>query len=177
MRILMVPGIGGSDEGHWQTAWERDLGPVADRLRPSSWDEPEQGDWFEALDRQADARTLLVAHSLGCLAVTAWLSDRGAGAAGGAFLVAPPDHEAPAFPQEARSFRTTRSRLPVPSVVLASSDDPFARLDTSRGLARSWGSAFVEVGAVGHVNAASGLGGWSDGRRELTAFLASLRVS
>lgn len=176
MKVLMVPGIGGSGEHHWQTLWEKDLGPSARRLRPGSWDAPEERDWLQALDRQADSETLLVAHSLGCLAVTAWLAERGSDAAAGAFLVAPPDRDGPSFPPQASSFRPGPAALPVPAVVLASSDDPFAELDTARALARTWGAAFTEVGALGHINEASGVGEWTAGRIELNAFLASLRL-
>jgi hypothetical protein len=33
-------------------------------------------------------------------------------------------------------------------------------LDRARGLAKAWGSRFVELGEVGHLNPASGYGEW-----------------
>ncbi|MEG9472588.1 MAG: alpha/beta hydrolase [Sphingomonas sanguinis] len=35
----------------------------------------------------------------------------------------------------------------------------------------------VEVGALGHINGASGLGSWPEGRRLLTAFRSGTRYS
>lgn len=142
------------------------LGSAAGRLRPRSWDAPEQADWFDALDRQVGADTFVVAHSLGCLAVSAWLANRGRDAAVGAFLVAPPDRSGPDFPPQARSFHPARAALPVPVTVVAPSDAPFVGLEEARTLAQRWGAAFVEAGAVGHVNAANGLGAWDSGRAE-----------
>lgn len=53
-----------------------------------------------------------------------------------------------------------RGTLPFPSIVAASSNDPLTRLDRARGLAKAWGSRFVELGEVGHLNPASGYGEW-----------------
>ncbi len=39
---VMVPGIGGSDDAHWQTLWERRWGDeIAVRIEPSSWSQPD----------------------------------------------------------------------------------------------------------------------------------------
>ncbi|MGF1428078.1 RBBP9/YdeN family alpha/beta hydrolase [Kitasatospora sp. LaBMicrA B282] len=62
--------------------------------------------------------------------------------------------------------------LPFPSIVVASSDDPYAGIERSRAFAAGWGSRLVEVGALGHVNSESGLGDWPQGR-ELLAELTS----
>ncbi|RDH09542.1 RBBP9/YdeN family alpha/beta hydrolase, partial [Tsukamurella pulmonis] len=53
-----------------------------------------------------------------------------------------------------------RRRLPFPSVVAASRDDPLARFRTTAGLAETWGSRLVDLGDAGHLNAASGYGEW-----------------
>lgn len=53
-----------------------------------------------------------------------------------------------------------RGKLPFPSIVAASSNDPLTRLDRARELAQAWGSRFVELGEVGHLNPASGYGEW-----------------
>jgi predicted alpha/beta hydrolase family esterase len=53
--------------------------------------------------------------------------------------------------------------LPFKSVLLGSHNDPYCSLERAQGLARAWGSEFVDCGAVGHVNAESGLGEWSAG--------------
>ena len=72
--ILLVPGLCNSGPGHWQTAWERDL-TMAQRVDLGSWDDPRRNLWVNHLNlaiRRADRPVVLVAHSLGCLAVAWW---------------------------------------------------------------------------------------------------------
>jgi hypothetical protein len=53
-----------------------------------------------------------------------------------------------------------RTRLPFPSIVAASNNDPLAALPRVEKLARDWGSELVRLGDVGHLNPASGFGEW-----------------
>ncbi|WP_222123889.1 MULTISPECIES: alpha/beta hydrolase [Microbacterium] len=173
---VMVPGIGGSDDAHWQTRWERRWGDeIAVCVEPSSWSQPDLGDWVAAIDRAAadlEPRVddiVLIAHSLGCWAVAEWLRPSAGRPPRGVLLVAPPDPTGDAFPAaEAPSFTRLDVRsLPCPSVVVASTNDPYCDLGTAEGLARGWGSEFVVVGDLGHLNSASGLGDWPQGREAL----------
>ena len=179
MDYVIVPGVGNSGDAHWQTRWEADWGRQATRIAPASWDEPEVGNWCDAL-AAAVARmsppTVLVAHSLGCLAVTEWLT-RYAPAVAGAFLVAPPDPRGAAFPAGAApSFVSLTPRpLPVPAVAIVSADDPYCAPAAAYGLAAEWDVPVIAIGALGHVNSDSGLGDWPAGRDLLTAFTAGLR--
>lgn len=171
-----MPGFGGSGADHWQTHWERDL--PADRFRPGSWDEPEARDWADALGRAVRGGAepvVLVAHSLGCLTVASWLVDHGPGAVAGALLVAVPDPEGPAFPAAATAggFGVVRRRLPVPATVVVSDDDPYALPGWVRDLAAVWGAEVAAIGAAGHVNGASGLGAWPQGREVLRRVVAA----
>jgi predicted alpha/beta hydrolase family esterase len=123
----------------------------------------------------ADGRIVLVAHSLGCLAAASWLTrgprdDRVAGA----FLVAPPDREAPSVPAPAAAFACPAEPLGVPALVAASRDDPCLAFPRAVRIARAWAAPLVDLGAVGHVNDESGLGDWPVGRGLLTAFVAGL---
>lgn len=184
MRYLLIPGIHGSGPGHWHTHWEHELGDACVRLAPRSWDEPEQDDWIAAVGRGIDAltgpdrgadRVVLVAHSLGCLAAASRLTrEPGDERIAGAFLVAPPDREAPSVPAPAAAFACPAAALPVPTVVVASEDDPYATLPRTRRMADAWAAPLVDVGAHGHLNEESGLGAWPVGRGLLTAFVAGL---
>jgi hypothetical protein len=86
----------------------------------------------------------------------------------GALLAAPPDFERPmpaGYPtlEQLRAGRwlpVPRARLPFPSIVAASRDDPLAAYERVAELARGWGSRLVDLGAVGHLNPASGYGPW-----------------
>ncbi len=175
--IIMVPGIGGSGESHWQSRWEANE-PRMRRFSPASWDYPDLEDWISALDRavgQAAAEPVLVAHSLSCLLVAHWVR-RTVRRAIGALLVAPPDPRSAAFPAEAAGFADPPvAALPFPSLVVASSDDPFGSLDYARGWAAAWGSEFMDIGARGHINGKSGLDDWPEGRAALAALEARWR--
>ncbi|NNC10928.1 serine hydrolase family protein [Planctomonas sp. JC2975] len=172
MRIVIVPGIDDSPHDHWQSIWQESLGPTAVRIAPASFIDPDEEDWIAAIDRVAGADDLLVAHSLGCLATASWIA-RG-GRAAGAFLVAPPDENGPAFPTTATGFAAPRRPLAIPSVIVASEDDPYSSLEHLAELGEWWRAPVITVGPHGHLNRASRLGEWDEGRRLLTAFAAGL---
>lgn len=175
-RILIVPGIGNSGEQHWQSRWQHGHANVT-RIAPDSWDAPECEDWVAAIERALRAlpacgpRTLIAAHSLGCLAVAHWAARQAAGGAAavaGVLLVAVPDPHGPAFPAEARGFAPLpASRLPFPSMIVASDDDPYGSVAHAERCAAAWGGALHRIGARGHINAASCLGDWPEGWRLL----------
>jgi len=174
--IVILPGIGGSGESHWQTHWESGH-PGMRRFAPASWDVPDLADWIAALDRAIEACTappVLVAHSLACLLVAHWRLASGRRIAG-AFLVAVPDPRSEAFPREAASFADPpRQAFDVPSLIVASANDPYATPDYARRRAAEWAAGLIELGALGHINGGSGLGPWREGLDLLTAFTAGL---
>ncbi|MFS8048501.1 RBBP9/YdeN family alpha/beta hydrolase [Rhizobium sp. BR 314] len=175
--IIMLPGLGGSGESHWQTLWERQ-DPSIRRFQPSSWDRPMLTDWIGALEREiATSKTppILIAHSLACQLIAHW-APIGKAAILGAFLVAPPEPTGEIYLAEAGSFaHPPRQRLSFPTQLVASTDDPFCSLDYARDSAEIWGSAFVDIGPRGHINGASGLGDWPEGKAIFERFRAELR--
>ena len=86
--------------------------------------------------------------------------------------MAVPDPDGPAFPRaDACTFLDVPAvPLPFPTLILASSNDPYASLDYAGRRALEWKAGIVEMAALGHINGASGLGSWPEGRRLLTAF-------
>ena len=171
--ILTIPGWNGSGPTHWQSIWEaRSTG--FRRVEQRDWQRPSCGEWVDSIDSavaNAAAPIILVAHSLGCIAVAHWAANRrrDATAVAGALLVAPPwlSH-CDACPEELRSFLPMpASRLPFPSILVASEDDPYLPIGIAPRLAHSWGSEFVSVGMQGHINVASGHGPWPAGDRIL----------
>jgi uncharacterized protein len=177
--ILTVPGLHGSGPGHWQTLWEA-ARPDTVRADLGMWDTPHRNAWVTKLDREiatAQAPVILAAHSLGCLAVAWWaaLSPQPYGwPVAGALLVAPADVEASDAAAEVAGFAPApRTPLPFPSLVVASSDDPWCTLARAHSMAMDWGSHFVEAGAHGHINAESGLGWWPEGQALLERVLAA----
>lgn len=172
--IVILPGIGGSGETHWQTRWER-ASPQMRRFQPANWNQPELKDWISALDRAVRAATnppLLVAHSLACLLIAHW-QQISSGPAAGAFLVAVPDPHSEVFPVEAASFANPpQGKFRFPSLVIASANDPFGAIGYARGRAEQWGCGIVELGQLGHISEAAGLEDWPQGKALLTAFAA-----
>ena len=176
---VVVPGIWGSDAEHWQSRWEDERGAGAVRIAPASWNEPDPDDWDRAISEAVAAcprPPVLVAHSLGVLAAAHWLAEHDDGRAAGAFLVAPPDPSAPSFPTAAAAFRAPERRVATPTVLVVSDDDPYCSVDRATAFAAVLGARVSRVGRQQHVNVASGVGSWAEGRRLLGAFAGTLRV-
>ncbi len=167
-RVLIVPGIGSSGPEHWQSFWEA-AEPSFVRVQMPSWDQPELEGWLGALAAAVDAAggaPVLVAHSLGCLAVAHHAARSRLVRA--ALLVAPPDPDGPVFPSAARSFAPVpMAPMPFPTRVVASRNDPYSTLSFAQRCAKAWGSELVDVGRAGHINAESELGAWAAGRELL----------
>ena len=165
-----------SGAGHWQTIWEQQL-PRARRVDLGLWDDPHRNTWVGKLALaigRADRPVVLVAHSLGCHVVTWWAEYEAAFNATvraaelsnvvGALLVAPPDvDENPVDRRFTRFAPLPTTILPFPAIVVSSRDDPYATPGQVRRIARAWGAQCVDAGAIGHVNARSGIGEWSFG--------------
>jgi predicted alpha/beta hydrolase family esterase len=174
--FITIPGIDGSGLTHWQTHWEA-ADPSFRRFAPSSWEHPRLDDWIDALEHSVRTTpgAVLVAHSLGCLLVVHWANRSTTGVAG-AFLVSVPDPNGSVFPHEAFTFHDVPlASLPFPALVLSSSTDQFGTLEYQKATASAWGASHIHIGAHGHINEASGLGSWPQGRELLTAFAAGLR--
>ena len=178
---MIVPGIWNSDPDHWQSLWQADRaatdpGSVV-RIEPGSWSDPEPDDWHAAITRAVaglDEPPVLVAHSLGVLAVAGWLRDVGRPPIAGAFLVAPPDPAAADFPGAAAGFTEPRARTTTPVRFVVSDDDPYCSVGRAIRFADILGAEVVRVGALGHVNVASGIGRWAAGRALLEDFADAL---
>ena len=163
--LLTFPGIGNSGPEHWQSRWER-ANPDFVRIEQRDWNNPVCAEWTAVLEstvQHLGPSVVVVAHSLACLAVAHWAA-RVHAPIRAALLVAVPDPDGAAFPVEASGF----SPLPMqpfsfPSVVIASSDDPYGSPEHAAACAAAWGSRLVEIGAAGHINASSNLGDWPAG--------------
>jgi predicted alpha/beta hydrolase family esterase len=108
----------------------------------------------------------IVAHSAGCLTVLHWAA-RHRGPVRGALLVAPPylDPTWDPDPEDPNDYgiEIPREPLPFPAVLVASSTDPHATMEQSRGYARDWGAELHEAGPAGHLDTRSGYGPWPTG--------------
>ena len=163
--MFILPGNGGSGPNHWQSLWELKHKNFI-RVQQRDWDYPVCSEWIENLENvvaQVDGEIVLVAHSLSCLLVSQWAAQTHRKVKG-ALLVAPPNPAEAVYPKAATSFSAFPLKLlNFPSILVASSNDIYGDLDFAKSCAIAWGSDFINIGEVGHINADSGIGLWSTG--------------
>lgn len=168
--IVIVPGLRGHVEEHWQTRLAAKLPNV--RIGSSFTRHKRDLDGrvhdLQQTVEEVDGPVVLVAHSAGCLVTLHWAKRYGIAPVRGALLATPPDLAKP-LPAEYPTLEELRDsgwlpvpeeRLPFPSIVASSTNDPLGDQQRIQALADCWGSRFVDVGPVGHLNPASGFGDW-----------------
>jgi predicted alpha/beta hydrolase family esterase len=176
--VLILAGLWNSGPHNWQTHWERKH-PQFKRLPHRDWNNPQCDEWVAELNAEianCEGAPILVAHSLGCILAVHWAKCAPLLKVAGAFLVAPSDVEAPSYPTAARGFAPIpMDRLPFPSMLVASANDPWVAPERARAMAQAWGSRFVDIGNAGHINPDSGHGEWPEGEKLLDDFCAEVQ--
>ncbi|MCU7820855.1 RBBP9/YdeN family alpha/beta hydrolase [Kitasatospora sp. DSM 101779] len=173
--VVIVPGLRGHVPDHWQTVLADGLAAAGRDVRTVP---PLTGD-DDRLDCEARAAALeetvsrapgppiLVAHSAGVMTTVHWALRTGR-PVHGALLATPPDFDTP-LPEGYPTPEALRQRgwaptplaaLPFPSIVAMSDDDPLGHPKRVAAMASAWGSRLIGLGAVGHLNPASGYGPW-----------------
>ena len=169
--VVLVPGLRGHVEDHWQTHLAASL-PGARTVPPLGRTNPALQTRVTLLDhivQDVAGPVILVAHSAGVLVTVHWAAQYSPTRVVGALLVTPPALTAelpPEYPSigELRAhgwLPVPRQPLPFPSIVAGSSNDPLGNPVRLRSLAAAWESQVHDLGAVGHLNPASGFGHWS----------------
>jgi uncharacterized protein len=169
---LIVPGLGDSGPGHWQTWLEGRL-PCTARVTQPDWGLPDLDAWARRIRGAVEACAappVIVAHSFGVLAAVQ-ASRRTAQRVGAALLVAPADPEVFGYGE-----RLPKYPLPFPTVLVASRDDPWLAFDQAKLWASRWGARLVDAGHVAHINTDSGHGRWPQGLALLNELEQSLRL-
>lgn len=167
--VLIVPGLRDHVPEHWQTLLEQTL-PKAVSVPPLEHDILSCAARVAALDQalaKIDGPVILVAHSAGVMITVHW-AQRHKRPIQGALLATPPDFERrlpdgyPTLDALAGNgwLPCPRLPLPFPSIVAASRNDPLAQFERVVEMAADWGSRFVDLGDVGHLNPAAGYGPW-----------------
>lgn len=167
-KVLLVPGWRDSGPDHWQSRWQARFRAFRRlELAPADWAEPTREVWTAALAAkiaELGAPVVLVAHSLGCIAVQ-HLPPAALAPVVGALFVAPAD---PASREPLADFAPVpMQRLPFVSKLIASGDDPFCHADRAHAYADAWGSRLTLLDNAGHINAESGHGDWPEGLKHL----------
>jgi predicted alpha/beta hydrolase family esterase len=174
LTVLLLPGWQGSGPDHWQMRWAKVHGYSV--VEQNDWLRPRRGDWLARLDEvviDAPGPVVLVAHSLGCILVSAWASfSRHTAKVRAALLVAPGDVAQPALQEILPGWLPIEGRpLPFRSIVVGSDNDPYCSAERAQQLARNWSARWVGLGAAGHINADSSLGDWPEGHTLLQTLL------
>lgn len=175
--ILIIPGYTNSGEHHWQTRWQSKL-KTARRVEQAEWSKPVREDWVRRVIEEVNAAekpVVLVAHSLGVPTAVHAIPEFRKKVAG-AFFVAPPEVTNPAIrPKHLMTFGPyPMTRLPFPSITIASRNDPFGSFEHAENVAAAWGSHFIDAGESGHINSESGHGPWPEGTMVFAQFLSKL---
>lgn len=165
----MVPGLRDHMEDHWQTHLQKSL-PGAVCVPPLERDKLSLSARVQALDQTLagiTGKVILVAHSAGCMITVHWAQQHQR-PIHGALLATPADVEVPmpeGYPTLAQLLSQgwcpmPHARLPFPSILAASRNDPLAGFARAERMAADWGSRLVDLGEVGHLNPAAGFGPW-----------------
>jgi predicted alpha/beta hydrolase family esterase len=175
--VLTLPGYESSGPDHWQTHWECSHGFV--RVEQDNWLEPRLDTWGARLSAAITAQTkpvILLPHSASSALVPIWAEHNPLAARVlGAFIVAPADTErADMLPVVAALGPMPRARLPFPSVLVASTNDPYCAIERAETFVRDWGSELRVLEGAGHINTASGHGSWTPGLAWFEAWLEGL---
>lgn len=184
--ILIVPGWSGSEEDHWQSRWERNF-KTARRVVQEDWYFPQRDQWTARIAEavaEATRPVVIVAHSLGVVAVAHAARGLEQGKIAGGYLVAPADVDnaqdwpitnGHSFEQQAGKFNPLPTEpLPFPAALIASHSDPYCSFERAKAIAEMWGAQLIEAGDSGHVNIASGHGPWPEGLLQFGVFLKGL---
>jgi predicted alpha/beta hydrolase family esterase len=170
-RIIIVPGWRDSGPGHWQSLWAQQL-PNTVRVQQDDWINPRRSAWVDRISQTILAQedqVVVVAHSLGCIAVS-HLPEEATARIASALLVSPADPERKAV--LADFAPVPYQRLSYHSIVVASNDDPYCPVRTAAAYARAWGSELVKLQHAGHINVESGHGFWPLGLGLLQSLLS-----
>ena len=169
--VLIVPGLRDHVQAHWQTLLATQL-PQVRTVPPMGREDLDCAKRVQAIEAAMaaiDGPVVLVAHSGGCVMVAHWAhTSAHAHRVVGALLATPPDFERPmpeGYPtladlQASGWLPVPRQPLPFRSLVATSDNDPLAARERVLDLAKDWVSETIDLGAVGHLNPASGYGPW-----------------
>ncbi|PDT04224.1 hypothetical protein CO666_10075 [Rhizobium chutanense] len=176
--VLILPGLFGSGEGHWQQHWLEDQ-PGSRCVAQNDWDRPNLDAWLLQLEGALDeaGEAYLVAHSLGCLLAARLAGRNAARRVKGALLVAPCDLQATEIlhPGHITFGGMPTAPLPFPSIVVGSMNDAYMTVDRLTLFGRLWNAETRNIGLAGHINVASGFGRWRSGYRLLEALKTQAR--
>ena len=169
---LIVPGVGGSEYQHWQSWLQRQLMSCS-RVQQQDWNLPILQDWVAQCVKTLAAiqqPVQIIAHSFGCLTSVAALAlhPELQAQVKRLLLVAPAnparfgDHGFACNSHNDYAAWFHQLKVAVPAQMLISENDPWLSFTDAQRLAQAWNLQPVNLGAVGHINVASGFGAFPE---------------
>lgn len=171
--VIIVPGLRNSDKYHWQSLWQSRL-PNSTRIHVDNWDVPNLDAWRAGIKAELDQLNrpaVLIAHSFGTLA-SASIAAEFPEKIAALFLVAPADPD-----KFGIAHKLPQDFLPVNAKVIASSDDPWLTETKAAAWALTWGTDYLRIKNVGHINSQSNLGLWQEGITELHQLVRKAKLT
>jgi uncharacterized protein len=164
-KIFMLPGLGNSGPGHWQTLWESEFGIT--RINQRDWETPDREEWIDTIHSEISkydlATVILVGHSLACSTIGYW-AKKYHSRIKGALLVAPSDTESEIYPKGTTGFNPMPlDKFPFRSIIVSSTDDEYVSVERAKHFSTAWGSKLILLPNAGHINVAAGFGKWPGG--------------
>lgn len=184
--VLIVPGLRDKAPAHWQTWLHQALeaeGFAVASVPPMGRDNLDLQTRLDTIDEVVESfngPAFAVAHSAGCSMLAHWAGQSALTARiEGALLIAPPDLNTPmpeAYPRlealrDGGWYPLPTRKLPFPSWVGVSQNDPLSTVEVAQQNARYWGSQTIDLGEVGHVNPQAGYGPWPEGLNLLKQYI------
>lgn len=165
---VIVPGVGGSEYAHWQSWLQRQLMSCS-RVEQHQWNTPILNQWiqpFVSMVSKIQDDLQIVAHSFGCLTTLAALDQYPELKEKVKHLVLVAPANPSRFAEHGFAIQGEENywnyfqqlKIDVPNRLLISENDPWLDFADAQRLATAWGTQAVNLGAVGHINVASGFG-------------------
>ena len=168
IHTVIVPGVGGSPEQHWQSWLQHQLMSCS-RVQQHDWNNPILDHWVNSLTKivsEINQPIQIVAHSFGCLTSIAALNrfPELAIKVRKLILVAPANplrFAKQGFAKNSiESYATYfhQLKLNTPTDMIISENDPWLCFEDAQILAQAWKVKARNLGSVGHINIESGFG-------------------
>ena len=164
---IIIPGLHNSNDQHWQTRFEHSNPSKFHRVEQENWDELECKTWINRIEEELiqfdHSELILIGHTIGCMAIVHWFN-KYHHPIKGALFVAPSDAEDENYPNYIKGFAPIPlTPLPIPTIVVGSTNDHVTTLGRTKQFAEAWGSKLIVLENAGLIEPKSGFGEWEEG--------------
>ncbi|MDR2243281.1 RBBP9/YdeN family alpha/beta hydrolase [Providencia alcalifaciens] len=170
--FIIVPGYTNSGSQHWQSYIERKYHNVV-RVIQDDWNAPNHK-WIERLNdmvQNTEGELVLIGHSCGAVCVAQWASQFPNNRVKAMILATPADVDSPSALLDIQQQRPLpNKKLPSPSLLIYTDNDPHLGTEKAHQLAETWGSQLMLVKGGEHLNTDAGYGEWHEGERLIEEF-------